>query len=459
MKVYLYLLRALFSGKKMGSHAGEHKLGGGFVSIPCLPPHLVAKMESILLVIICYAKDLKTFGNEKIFRKAIDDFHSLSTKGIKLNIDDQEITVYFECVLILGDKLGLNTICGFYQNFSKSKYYCRICTASQEQCKTLTTENKNLLRTLKSNEADILIDPSLYGIKEYCIFNRIPKFHISKNVTVDAMHDVPEGVAVYSTGKVLESLIDKKIITLEELNRRIETFPYNDVEKSNKPMPLFYTQGKKCKKLKIKQSASEMLCLVRYLGLMIGDLIPAGNENWKLYQYIRRAIGIITSPKLNISEIAELKKLISKHNALYITLYGPLKPKMHIWTHYPTVTIRNGPVCHFSSLMFERKNRKLKEIAVGTSSNINLPLTIGIRHQLQLCYTKEFCTNAKSDITYGPIDNKNAQDEFLKLIPNINKQLDVKTFKHIEILHHKFSEGTILITRIDDKGPHFDRRI
>lgn len=222
-------------------------------------------------------------------------------------------------------------------------------------------------------------------------------------------------------------------------------------------MPLYFTQEKGGKKLKIKQSASEMLCLIRYLGFMIGDLIPAGNRPWKLYQYLRRAVGIITCPKIDVGDINDLKILISKHNSLYLELYGALKPKMHFWVHYQTLILKNGSVKHISSFMFERKNRKMKEIAVATSSNVNVSLTIAIRRQLQLCYMKGFCSNIENDIVLGPIDNSNAQAEFLKLIPNLNRELSVETIKHIEIVNYNFSEGTIFVTRFDDEKPHFGK--
>ena len=93
------------------------------------------------------------------------------------------------------------------------------------------------------------------------------------------MHDLYEGVAPYTVQNVLQALINKKILSLSTINNRTETFNRSDNEKPNRPRPLYYTQGEKGgESLKVKQSASEMLCLTRYLGLMIEDLIPAGNQ-------------------------------------------------------------------------------------------------------------------------------------------------------------------------------------
>ena len=133
----------------------------------------------------------------------------------------------------------------------------------------MTIEDINLIRSVESYKKDILKDKfAATGLKERCAFNALNKFHICENVTLDVMHDFSEGVALYTISKVLQSLIKEKIITLEIINNRIESFRYA-FEKRNKPRPLFYLQGKKGCELKIKRSSSEMLCLTRYLGLII----------------------------------------------------------------------------------------------------------------------------------------------------------------------------------------------
>lgn len=94
------------------------------------------------------------------------------------------------------------------------------------------------------------------------------------------MHNYDEGMVVYTVSGVLNHLIFfKKIITLDEINRRTATFTYGDLESPNTPRPLGVevcpvdlTTGRKSS-VKCKQLASEMCCLVRYLGLMLGDII------------------------------------------------------------------------------------------------------------------------------------------------------------------------------------------
>ena len=176
---------------------------------------------------------------------------------------------------------------------------------------------------------------------------------------------------------------------------------------------------------------------------MIGDLIPSGNKYWKLYLYLRKLIGVLTSPALTRGEIHNVKNLIRKHNVLYLELFGHLKPKMHMFIHYAKVMLLNGPVIHYATTMYERKNKQLKEAALGTTSSINIPLTIAIWHQLQLCYKKEFCSTMLGDITLGPVKNINALVVLKNLIPQLSNNLKVTTLKHVEIVGKKFCVGLI----------------
>ena len=83
------------------------------------------------------------------------------------------------------------------------------------------------------------------------------------------------------------------------------------VSKKNKPRPITREKSKKSnpdkliKKIKIKQSAAEMICLIRYLGVIIGHKIPKNNEHWELYLILRKITAIVTSPTLTPYDITQ----------------------------------------------------------------------------------------------------------------------------------------------------------
>ncbi len=439
----------------LGSHAGEESMCGIYVSLPCLPPELVATLDYILLSTICHTKYVKKFGNERIFFQIISDLNELSTTGIVLNLSSGPQTVFFDCILLAGDNKGLNCACGFVGGF-KSKCYCRICYATSEECSKMVSELSQKLRCKNRYELDLKVgDVTKTGLKERCVFNTINNFHIYENVSVDLMHDIWEGVAAYDLSKVIDSLIKDGTLSLDIVNSRIKSFPYIESEKRNKPRPLYYEASKKgVSKIKIRQSSAECLCLTRYLGLMIGDLVARKNKYWKLYLYLRRITDIVTSPRLHWSEISELRELIQKHNKLYIELFDCLKPKMHFLVHYPGVIKKYGPLVHFSANSFERKNKAMKDHASSSSNNIFLPLTICRKHQLQLCYTMNF-SPVKNEMNLGPRQQKtDGCAVFRKLSAYIPENSDVSELTHVEIFNKKYKPGSVIVTSAD-VTPHF----
>lgn len=164
-----------------GANAADHKLGGVYISIPCLPPDIVSKMTSIFLHTIFHSKDREAYGNANVFRKIISDLNHIAKEGVLLDINGSNVVLYFKCVLILGDNLGLNCTCGFSQSFS-ANYYCRICNASNIQCKNLNQEVDMLLRQKNTYEMQVLVDDAPNtGVMEKCVFNEIDDFHIIEN--------------------------------------------------------------------------------------------------------------------------------------------------------------------------------------------------------------------------------------------------------------------------------------
>ena len=87
------------------------------------------------------------------------------------------------------------------------------------------------------------------------------------------MHDLLKGVCLYVMQSIIYNfVIELHYFRLEVLNTRIRNFDYGSVEDCN--IPLISVKHVLKQKLHMKMSASEMLCLVRYFGLIIGDLIP-----------------------------------------------------------------------------------------------------------------------------------------------------------------------------------------
>ena len=186
--------------------------------------------------------------------------------GVYINVEDTVINVKFQLVLLLGDNLGLNSICGFVESF-KANYFCRVCKVTSKESEELALENKEKLRTKSNYELDVQVaDASKTGIKEPCVFNNVKGFHITENISVDLMHDVLEGVCMYIMRSIIYTFIFTiEYFTLQELNTRIQCFSIHSTEQMNKP-PII-TLNRLKNKLNLKISAAEMAYLVQNFGL------------------------------------------------------------------------------------------------------------------------------------------------------------------------------------------------
>ena len=133
---------------------------------------------------------------------------------------------------------------------------------------------------------------------------------------------------------------------------------------------------------------------------------------------------------------------------MYLSFFGHLKPKMHFKTYYPKLIEQNGPLIHFWGMTYERKNKELKDNVSATKTNKNLPLTMAIANQLQMCYLKECCDSIKSDYSLGPTE-KIPDIEVRKLVSNIPGHINAEKSNYIEIIGKKYSKGSVFLIDID----------
>lgn len=328
----------------LGSHRGVQKLGAVYISMPSFLPELASKLESIFLVLLFNSIDKKQVGNTEIFKNLINEIKDLEENGIEVFINDESIKLYFCLALIVGDNLGLHGMMGFSESFV-ANHPCRFCRCSKTVCHKQLFKIDNELRNTENYETDVNTENmSVPGIVERSIWNTIHSFHVVNNYSVDLMHDILEGVCDYDIFSILRYFVfEIKYFTLETLNHKIKLFNYGPTDIRNRP-PLLSENTFKSNSNTIKMSASEMWNFVRYLGLLIGDLVDVESEYWSLYVLLEKILDIVTSNCIGPECPSLLKLLISEHNDLYLQLTKlNLKPKFHHLIHYPMVSaVVNG---------------------------------------------------------------------------------------------------------------------
>lgn len=150
----------------LGAKAGIHKLGAVYATVPCLPPHVLSRLENIFLVSLFHASDRSVFDNKRFFSDLIDELNSLDTEVITLGFNSIRKTIHFKVAVIVGDNLGVHGIFGFTESFS-ANYSCRFCKADKNNCENSLVQNDSLMRTKENYEQDLTIDNvSLTGVKD-----------------------------------------------------------------------------------------------------------------------------------------------------------------------------------------------------------------------------------------------------------------------------------------------------
>lgn len=97
------------------------------------------------------------------------------------------------------------------------------------------------------------------------IGNRVPGYHVTKNISCDVLHDAMEGLIRYSLGPILCHFIrDREYFSLEILHDRISSFDSGPAEVGNRP-PISHITMDRLVADNLNLAGSEMICLARYL--------------------------------------------------------------------------------------------------------------------------------------------------------------------------------------------------
>lgn len=446
-------------GNPLGSHSGINKLGAVYASVPLIPPEYLSKLTSIFVCMLFHSMDIKTFGNAIVFSRLVDELNYLSTEGII--IEPNKTKLKFQLILLQGDNLGLHILLGFAQSFN-SNFFCRFCKSHRDVCSKLTNINQVERRTKENYETDLsLNNVTLSGIKESCIFNKVENFHIMDNSYCDIMHDLLEGVCKYTFGLILHGLIEKKYVNFDIFNLKFKYFNYG-VESKNRP-PLITLDNIKNKQIRL--SASEMLCLTRYFGIILGSVIPKNNIYWKLYQLLHEIVCICTSFDLDKEIVDYLEEKIIEHHKLFLRLNGNPRfpPKFHFLLHLPYTILQTGPPINLWTMRYESKHKELKSNANVVSSRTNICKTLAIKSQLKACELyisnkglKYTMLTGKSE-NFPNVSNTTSIDEKVKiLLMEKNFLNNIFRLSSVTYCGVKYQTGNVILVSVEDNySPEF----
>lgn len=441
----------------LGSKTGVNSLAGYYYSFPNLPPYLNTRLKNIFVALIVESKLLKEQSNVDICSIIIEKMiNKLSSNGIEVKFNDEIQKIFLKLGLWKGDNLGLNKSLGFSPGFN-ANCYCRFCKIKRKEAQTKWDLNGVEARNIDNYNLDLEKSFFESGIAFETKLNNIENFHATDNPFCDKMHDYDEGVAKNDIENLLTYFVmKKKYFTLNRLNFIKKYFNYGQQEVKNRSCPFKYAfklvNKKRIKYIKVKTSASQMVCLIKYLPLMLKSLVPEKDLGWKFLLIISKLSDLLNKSSYSENDVTNLRRTITNHHKMFRRLFPTIAftPKFHFLLHYPDIIKEMGPPRRNNCYMYEMKHKDLKKIARSVMSRKFLALTIAKKVSIQdskFKYDRQHNTISEFSkirkVNSILLQNLENEHEHLLLEKNIDKT-STTFYKSISFRDHIYKIGDII---------------
>lgn len=360
------------------------------------------------------------------------------------------------------DNLGGNQVLGFAESPGVS-YPCRICLCTKEETQYATADQPDKHRTKVSydeaieiiNNSDNIDYKATKGIREFCVLNNLPNFHILDNLNADIMHDLCEGTISVLLFNVFKRLLELKIFNASDLSDSVTFFSYGVLNKHNIPSKISFD------KTNLNQNASQTKCLLYHFPYIFAEYKTHNDlkEIWKCIHSMLEIVTICYSGTIEENDLINLEKAVKFHLGSMISTFKiKLIRKHHHMTHYAHIIRNVGPLVHMSTLRYEIKHKELKKISNATNNFRNINRTIANRHA-ERSFMKSMYNEV---ITHGVMRalDFQIQHRFSDILNDFST-CEIFSTKWLKINSHYYAPGLILkdvgffeilfIIRNDDK--------
>ena len=152
-------------------------------------------------------------------------------------------------------------------------------------------------------------------------------------------------------------ILREKYFTLNDLNNRIDSFPYRYLDLKSKPS-LIQIGTLNSEDNRLKQSASQMMVLLLILPFILSSNVDTESDYFEVLQGLMDIIHIIFSPIISYASLSNLKYMINDHLLLFKRLFPncSIIPKQHYLIHLPTTMKKLGPSTRHWCMRFEGKH-------------------------------------------------------------------------------------------------------
>lgn len=373
----------------LGTSRKIHKICAVYWLLANIPSQYRSSLHVIQLALLCKVSDLQKHSYETVLSPLLKDLQTLEQDGIFIEALGECIQGTVLCVA--ADNLAAHGLAGFVQSFRRN-YICRFCCCTTEQIQTIeVSDGEFSMRTKESHDLHVQNvvqgeHPTHFGVTGDCALSkRLQHFHPITGFPPDILHDLFEGIVPVELALCIGEMIRRKYFTLEYLNTKIQTFPYQHSDRVDKPqlIPKNFAS-----KQSIGGNGHENSTLLRLLPLMLGSKVPEGDDVWNILMDLKEIVQHVLSPGFTEESIQYMQTKICDHRQGLKVVFPDfrLRPKHHYLEHYPEMTKCFGPLVHLWTMRFEGKHRFFKRVIHDAKNFKNVLKTLATRHQYMMAY-------------------------------------------------------------------------
>lgn len=256
----------------LGTARKIHKLWTVYWLFASIPSQYRSNKHVVQLALLCKVPDLQRAGYESVLSSLLEDLHTLEQHGIFL-IESLGRCVRGTVLCVAADNSAAHGLAGFVQSFP-GQYVCRFCccTANEIQSSEVS-EGEFSMRTRACH--DLHVQNVVQGENashlvvtgEVVLRNAMQDFHPITGFLPDKLYNLFECIVPVKFTLFVNEIVRLKYFTLEYLNTKICTFPYQHSDRLDKPQQI---PKNFAAKLSIGGNGHENSTLLRLLGLMVG---------------------------------------------------------------------------------------------------------------------------------------------------------------------------------------------
>lgn len=427
----------------LGSHTKTHKMTNIYWSLLNLPPWMRSNLKSIFLLGCVRAEFVKKFGFEEVLRDFLETIRKMETpEGFKISLNGKDVFLHGSLLCTCGDGLAMNTLAGFKESIGGATKPCRNCILSRPEMNFNFFEPDMQLRNMVDHDKDlknVLDETKSKKIRERhstdsgvvgksVIQNYLATYDVTKCFPQDIMHNMLEGALEAEMRCMLYQFIENDCyLTFRDLNRSLQCFQYPPELITSKPS-IIDRQHVTSEGGKLRQSASQMICLSLVLPIILAPFVSAPNEHYENFILLCQITNMLLAYEVKRKTIPLLRSMIFVHNSRYYKLYGKITPKFHFLTHAPTVIQNFGPCRETWCMRFEARHCWFGKIASRSNNYKNLAKTLAFRHQLKKCYEFELgdeSAKVLGEKFFKPMPGNTVPIVSYKLGSNVARSLDL----------------------------------